>query len=233
MSVSLLADNMIPECRLDKEFRMKIRLNSGPPYMTGLVVALTLSLAATGSAQSIAPTQPAAPLNKWFARGVTDDPSSLTLPFDQPGLRQAGTQNAVSGSQLRLEGTWEISEILSFGSVPSLFTFSAGPDADHGTVIMSDTYMFTANPSCINAQGSWKRIGDASFVGTHKAFCFDANNGFQPDGWQIWRYAVTLSADGNSLLGRSRLNLYDANGNLLSSTLETLQGTRMDAQGPP
>ena len=78
---------------------------------------------------------------------------------------------------------------------------------------MSDTYMFTANPSCINAQGVWRRIGDASFVGTHKAFCFDANNGFQPDGWQIWRYAVTLSADGNSLLGRSRLDLYDANGN--------------------
>ena len=215
---------------------MKTRLNSGflqALFFTGLALALTFSLSATADAQSLQPTQSIAPFNKWFARGVTDEVTSLKFPANRLSLTQDANQPAANDSQLRLEGTWEISEILSGGAVPSLFTFSAGPDTDHGTVVMSDTYMFTANPSCINAQGSWKRVGNGSFVGRHKAFCFDANNGFQPDGWQIWRYAVTLTGDGNSLLGRSRLELYDANGNLVSSTPLTLQGTRMDVEGPP
>jgi hypothetical protein len=215
---------------------MKTRLNSGllqVVFFTGLALALTFSLNAIANAQPLQPTQSTAPSNKWFARGVIDDAASQKVPGDQFSLRQDANQPAVNDSQLRLEGTWEVSEILSGVAVPSLFTFSAGSDADHGTVVMSDTYMFTANPSCINAQGSWKRISNGSFVGTHKAFCFDADNRFLPDGWQIWRYAVTLTGDGNSLLGRSRLELYDANGNLVSATPLTLQGTRMDVEGPP
>lgn len=193
------------------------------------VVSLVFILAAGASAQSSPASKHAVSWAKWFKAGA----SSAT---DLSDLRQF--QQEISGdhggAQLRLEGTWQISQIFSPGDEdPSLYTFSAGADADNGTVVMSDSFIFTASPSCISAQGAWKRIGDRSFLGTQKAFCFDPDNGFLPAGYITWRYAVTLSEDGSSLFGRELLQLFDLDGNLLAGGPAALQGTRMEAQLPP
>ena len=196
---------------------------------SAIMLALTLSLAAPAGAQSRAAH--ANPWSKWTGPRVVLDPNApITLP-EPSGRSHTAAQ---PDSPLRLEGTWEINEIFSPGSAdPALFTFSAGADADHGTVVMSDTYIFTGNPSCIPAQGAWKRIGDRSFIGKHKCFAFDDNNGFAPAGWAIWRYAAVLSEDGSTLFGRTVLDFYDADGTYLFSAVAALQGTRMDPQAPP
>jgi len=196
---------------------------------SAIMLALTLSLATVAGAQARA--SHGNPWSKWTGPRVVLDPNARIVAPEISGRTHEATQ---PDSPLRLEGTWEINEIFGPGSSdPALFTFSAGPDADHGTVVMSDTYIFTGNPSCIPAQGAWKRIGDRSFIGKHKCFAFDDNNGFAPDGWVIWRYAVVLSEDGSTAFGKTVLDFYDADGNYLFSSVGALQGTRMDPQAPP
>ena len=201
---------------------MKTRCHSHL-LLSMLLVAASLAFA-TASAFAQSPQR--APWSKWSGPRLRLDPSApITSPRDT---------EAQPDSPMRLEGTWELNEAFSPGGLdPALFTFSAGPDADHGTVVMSDSFIFTGNPSCIPAQGAWTRVGDRSFVGKHKCFAFDDNNGFAPDGFVIWRYAVAISADGNSLFGRAVLDFYDANGNYLFSGPCALQGTRMVAEPPP
>lgn len=166
---------------------------------------------------------------KWLTSGAAADGTPLADFSKAISQLPSG-----SGEQLRLEGTWQISQLFTPDDAdPSLYTFSGGADPDHGTVVMSDSFIFTASPSCINAQGSWKRIGDRSFVGTHKAFCFDPDNGFVPAGYVLWQYAVTLSEDGSTLLGRELLQLFDLDGNLLAGGPAALQGTRLEAHLPP
>jgi hypothetical protein len=189
-------------------------------------LGLILSVAAIASAQDQV-SQHSAGWSKWSGPRLILDPNAPLIGPEQGGLEQPD-------SPARLEGTWELNESFSpGGSDPALYTFSAGPDPDHGTVVMSDTYIFTGNPSCIPAQGAWQRIANRSFVGKHKCFAYDDNNGFAPAGWVIWRYAVTLSQDGSSLFGRTVLDFYDANGNYLFSSPAALQGSRMVPQAPP
>jgi len=207
---------------------MRMRPTAGllSPILIAATIAMLL-LSPAAFAQSATSTH----WSKWTGPRL-DHPIPISPPAETTAHNDA--QPTTAQSQLRLEGTWELNEVFSpGGSDPALFTFSAGPDADHGTVVMSDTFIFTGNPSCIPAQGAWKRIGDRSFIGKHKCFAFDDDNGFAPAGWVIWRYAVTLSQDGSSLFGRTVLDFYDADGTYLFSSPAALQGSKMDPGAPP
>ncbi len=140
-------------------------------------------------------------------------------------------ENSPAGFPPRLEGTWQVTQTFSDHDDVGLYTFSAGSDANNGTVVWQDQYVFTANPSCINGQGGWKRTGGHSYIGTQISFCFDADNGFVPAGYLKIRYSVRTNNQGTSLSGDSVFEGYDTDGHLVFSATATLQGTRMPVQG--
>jgi hypothetical protein len=87
-------------------------------------------------------------------------------------------------------------------------------------------------PSCLPAQGVWKRTGERSFIGTDEGFCFDSNSGFDPAGKIKFRYSINLNKQGTEFTGNLTVEGYDVLDNLVFSDTATLHGARMIAEGP-
>ena len=130
-----------------------------------------------------------------------------------------------------LEGTWQVTQDFGDHADVGLYTFSAGSNANNGTVVWEDQFVFTPNPSCVTGQGGWTRTGGHSFNGTQISFCFDATNGYLPAGYLKIRYSITIDSVGAHLNGNSVFEGYDTDGHLVFTANATLQGTRMPVEG--
>jgi hypothetical protein len=109
----------------------------------------------------------------------------------------------------------------------ALFTFGAGQD-NTGIVVHSDNLFFTAAPSCLPAQGVWKKAaGKNTFEATDEGFCFDTFNGFAPVGKIQFRTSVQVDDKWTTFTGHTYLDAFDPDGNLVFSDNATLQGARM------
>jgi hypothetical protein len=149
------------------------------------------------------------------------------------GQAAGESQNGEPGDRNALEGTWRATE--SFGpggTFKVLFSFHAGRDGNGGTSSHSDELFFTAAPSCLPAQGVWKRTGDRTFVATDEGFCFDTFGGFAPAGAIKFKSAITLNAQGTAFDGTLHVEGFDAGGNLVFTTDADLHGERMRAEAP-
>jgi hypothetical protein len=134
----------------------------------------------------------------------------------------------------RLEGTWRATESFSNGSVfRILLTFGAGKNPDNGVVSHSDELFLTASPSCLPAQGVWKRNGTRRFIETAEGFCFDTNNGFAPFGKVKLTSSIKLNRHGNEFTGRLHIEGFDVADNLVFSDDADLRGARMRTETPP
>ena len=132
-----------------------------------------------------------------------------------------------------IEGTWRVDGVFSGGNTDqALFTFGAGRD-NLGVVTHSDNLFFTAAPSCLPAQGVWKKgPGKNSFVATDEGFCFDTFNNFAPAGKIQFRTTVTVDDHWTTFTGNTHLVAFDPDGNMVFEDTGTLQGTRMAVVGP-
>jgi hypothetical protein len=132
-----------------------------------------------------------------------------------------------------IEGTWRVAGTFDSGnSDQALFTFGAGRD-NLGVVTHSDNLFFTAAPSCLPAQGVWKKgPGKNSFVATDEGFCFDTFSNFAPAGRIQFRTVVTVDDHWTTLTGQTHLVAFDPDGNIVFEDDGTLQGTRMAVVGP-
>jgi hypothetical protein len=135
----------------------------------------------------------------------------------------------------RLEGTWRANGKFNGGNTDQiLYTFGAGKNPNKGIVVHSDNLFFVAAPSCLTAQGVWRRTGIRSFVATDEAFCFDSTTlAFNPAGKIRFEIGIKLNAAGNQFVGTIHIDAFDPDGNEVFSDSGTLQGTRMQAEAPP
>jgi hypothetical protein len=134
----------------------------------------------------------------------------------------------------RLEGTWRATESFANGAVfRILLTFGAGKNPDNGVVSHSDELFFTAAPSCLRAQGVWKRNGTRRFIETAEGFCFDTNNGFAPSGKIKLRSSIKLNTQGIEFTGNLHIEGFDVADNLVFTDDADLRGVRMRAEAPP
>lgn len=134
---------------------------------------------------------------------------------------------------VRLEGTWRATE--TFGDLSVfriLFTFGAGKNANSGVVNHSDELFLVSAPSCLTAQGVWKKAGERNFIATDEGFCFDTNNDFLPDGKIKFKSAIRLNRQGSEFNGRMHIEGFDVNGVLVFEDDALLHGERMTAEAP-
>src|SRR6267378_4272347 len=128
--------------------------------------------------------------SKWGSRGARHAAPT------QDANANAGSPSAEDDDRNSLEGTWRTTESFSDGSVfRVLFTFSAGKNANNGTDIHSDELFFVPSPSCLSAQGVWKRTGERRFIATDEGFCFNSPN-FDPFGKIKFKSAIKLNNQG-------------------------------------
>jgi hypothetical protein len=197
-----------------------------------LALAITAIMSAVASAQSTGGSA------GWGAKGAGKGRAAGAERVESAGAKTR-PESSLEGEEgggdgLRLEGAWRATETFGDGSVfRILFTFGAGKDADNGVVAHSDELFFTAAPSCLTAQGVWKRTGDRNFIATDEGFCFDTNNGFAPAGKVKFKAAIRLNEKGSQFKGTLHIEGFDVDGNLVFSDDATLHGTRMRAEPPP
>jgi hypothetical protein len=76
------------------------------------------------------------------------------------------------------------------------------------------------------AQGVWRHAADGNYAFRMKTFTFDAQNVFT--GWTIISGELTVDATGNANVGPATVQVYDPNGNLLTSLCAETVGTRFE-----
>jgi hypothetical protein len=168
--------------------------------------------------------------SKWGSRtihrGTTTQDANAT----------ASSQNAEDDDRNSLEGTWRATESFSDGgNFKVLFTFSAGKNANNGTVVHSDELFFVPSPSCLPSQGVWKRASERRFIATDEGFCFDSSGQpptFEPVGKIKFKSALKLNNQGTEFDGAMHIDAFDVDGNLVFSTDAVLHGARMRAEAP-
>jgi len=139
---------------------------------------------------------------------------------------------ADDGPKDKIEGTWRVDPEI-FDDLKGLLTFGAGRDANQGIIVSSINFSFAGPFSCINGQGTWKKAGDRSFIGTDEAFCFDSSNpGFLPAGKVKLRYAINLNKAGTQFDGTAQAEILDTFGNVLESFGGPVHAVRMQAEAP-
>jgi len=145
---------------------------------------------------------------------------------------QSSQANDDDGPKNRIEGTWRADPEI-FSDFKGLLTFGAGRDANQGIVVSSINFSFTGPFSCLNEQGTWKKAGDRSFIGTDEGFCFDSSNpGFLPAGKVKLRYAINLNKAGTQFDGTAQAEILDTFGNVLESFGGPVHAVRMQAEAP-
>jgi hypothetical protein len=183
-----------------------------------LILLITAIMAGVTSAQSKRGWD-----NKTAQRGVAT-PAANAGPSSQSS--EEGDRNA-------LPGTWRSTETFDpFSVFKVLFTFSAGQEANNGTVIHSDELFLTGGPSCLPAQGVWKRTGERKFIATDEGFCFDTFNNFAPAGKIKFKSAITVNRQGSEFDGTMHIEGFDVDGNLVFTADADLHGARMRAEAP-
>lgn len=141
-------------------------------------------------------------------------------------------QSSEEDDKTFLEGTWRGTETFGSDSFKILYTFGAGKNANNGIVVHSDELFLVGSPSCLSAQGVWKRTGERRFIATDEGFCFDTFNGFAPAGKIKFKVGITLNSQGNEFIGTEHVEAYDPDGTLVFTTDGTLHGVRMRAEAP-
>ncbi|HKZ81624.1 MAG TPA: hypothetical protein VJ124_25370 [Pyrinomonadaceae bacterium] len=132
-----------------------------------------------------------------------------------------------------LEDTWRATETFSDGSVfRVLFTFGAGKNQSNGVVTHSDELFLVASPSCLTAQGVWKKTGRRNYTVTDEGFCFDTDNGLAPAGKIKFKSAIKLNRRGNEFSGNMHIEGFLVNGTLVFSDDAVLHGERMPVEAP-
>jgi hypothetical protein len=189
-----------------------------------LILFVTAMIASVISAQSKGGWA-----NKTARRGVG------TQSTEAVGTK-AVSQNGEDNDRNSLEGTWRATETFGPEEVfKVLFTFGAGKD-DNGTVVHSDELFFVPSPSCLTAQGVWKRTGERRFIATDEGFCFDSSGQpptFEPAGKIKFKSAIGLNNQGTEFTGTMHIEGFDVDGNLVFSADADLHGVRMRAEAPP
>ena len=145
---------------------------------------------------------------------------------------QVGNTNAEDEDRNALEGSWRGTETFGPDSFRLVYTFGAGKNANNGIVVHSDELFLTAPPSCLTAQGVWKRTGERRFIATDEGFCFDTFSGFAPAGKVKFKAGITLNNQGNEFNGTLHVEGYDVDGTLVFTSDGTLHGVRMRAEAP-
>jgi hypothetical protein len=114
-----------------------------------------------------------------------------------------------------------------------LFTFMPGRDETEGTLIDQNEFQLTPNPVCTADQGVWKQTATRTFIATHFAFCFDADNGYEPAGSVKVRDDIELNLKGTAFTGRQYIEIFDVDGEVVDVFEAGMEGTRVLAQAPP
>jgi hypothetical protein len=132
-----------------------------------------------------------------------------------------------------LEGTWRATETFGDGSVfRILYTFGAGKNSKNGVVAHTDELFLVAVPSCLTAQGVWKRTGERKFIITDEGFCFDSEHGFAPVGKIKFEAATRLNNQGTEFNGTLHIEGFDVFDNQVFTDDAILHGVRMRAEAP-
>jgi hypothetical protein len=171
--------------------------------------------------------------SKRAGKGLTQSSASQSIQSPIASTEERSSRDDDDEKEV-LEGTWRTTESFADGSVfRVLLTFGAGKNADNGVVNHSDELFFTAAPSCLPAQGVWKRNGTRRFIETAEGFCFDTNSGFAPSGKIKLRSSLRLNSHGNEFTGRLHIEGFDVADNLVFTDDADLRGVRMRAEPPP
>lgn len=150
-----------------------------------------------------------------------------------PAVSRDHNGDAEADDAVRVEGTWRGKGTFDSGSQDVfLYTFGAGKSHSNGVVTHSDNLFFVPAPSCLTAQGAWKRTGSNSFIATDEAYCFDSTNDFAFGGTIRFKTAIKLNPRGTAFEGRIHLDAFDPDGNLVFSDDGTIQATRVVAKAP-
>ncbi|MBI3951390.1 MAG: hypothetical protein HY314_13145 [Acidobacteria bacterium] len=120
-----------------------------------------------------------------------------------------------------LEGSWIATVTPTGGQAPfkALLTFTTD-----GGLIQTDTSPEFETPG----HGEWVRTGDRQFTIGFVNLLFDDQGEF--GGTKEIRENITLNDTSDEYTGVSRVDFFDANGNLIRSTSARTQGTRIHVE---
>ena len=153
----------------------------------------------------------------------------LSFPVSAQRAAEIGNLN-----NTKLEGTWMTTVTFEDDfALKVLFTFMPGREELEGTLIDSNEFQLTPNPVCTADQGVWKKTAIRSFIATHYAFCFDAENGYEPAGSVKVRDNIQLNLKGNAFTGTQHIEIYDVDGNITDTFDADMEGTKIVAEPPP
>jgi len=123
----------------------------------------------------------------------------------------------------RLEGTWEMQLSRTdcaghvIGTAQSVAIFMAG-----GTMMESQAPRPQAQKT--PGEGVWGHTTDSNYAFRFKYFTFDAQNVFT--GWTIISGELTVDGTGDTNTGSASIEVYDPNGNLVTTGCAEVTGTR-------
>ena len=177
---------------------------------------------------------------KMAGRGQATGTRSTGAAVTTSGVAASNARNESSedsdddGVRGTLEGTWRATETFDDGSVfRVLYTFGAGKNSKNGVVTHTDELFLTAAPSCLPAQGVWKRTGERKVIVTDEGFCFDTLNGFAPDGKIKFEASIKLNNQGTEFNGTLHIEGFLVDDTLVFSADAILHGIPMLAEAPP
>ena len=141
-------------------------------------------------------------------------------------LPLVATTTAGQGTQGgRLEGTWEMQITLNdcsghvIRSFPTLVEFVAG-----GTV--TEASGGTAPALQTGGKGVWSHTTDSTYAFRFKFFTFNPQNVFT--GWSIVSGELTVDHTGDAFAGPATVEIYNPNGDLVTTLCADSVGTRFE-----
>jgi hypothetical protein len=124
----------------------------------------------------------------------------------------------------RIQGVWETQITLNDCSGHVIRSFQGMLTFHQGGTVMDGT----TTPSALRtpAEGVWRNIGDNTFAFRMKSFTFNAQNALT--GWSIIAGEETVDETGNAFAGPATVEVYDPNGNLVTTLCADSTGTRFE-----
>lgn len=164
----------------------------------------------------------------------------ITPAMLMPAHAQNRSENTAPAAEFgnlnksRLEGLWLATVTFEDEfSLKVLFNFFPGRDETEGTLIDANEFQLTPNPVCTADQGVWKKTNTNTYIATHFAFCFDANNDFEPDGSVKVRDNIEMNPKGTDFSGTQYIEIFDAKGDLVDVFEAEMTAVRINAEAPP
>lgn len=151
---------------------------------------------------------------------------ALVISMLTAGFASGQNESNQTGSGGRLEGTWDVQvTIRNCQTGAAIRTFASTTTFMFGGTMLDST---SGIPPAMKTPGHgvWGHISGNKYRFSFKSFSFDAAGNFT--GWTIIRHEANLNSEATKFDSAGTSEIYNANGNLVSTGCSTTTATRFE-----